>query len=92
MSELTEMTIISRRYLFGISSRSCRPSLEPFNFSFFEISGRGIDLDYCDVEWFDLEMNRDHSVIFKMDPSTAFQTLLLTMLAIPFLLRDSCPQ
>ena len=23
----------------------------------------GIDLDYCDIEWFPLEMNRDHSVI-----------------------------
>ena len=25
----------------------------------------GIDLDYCDIEWFPLEMNRDHSVIFE---------------------------
>ena len=31
-----------------------------FNFSFFGISGWGIDLDYCDIEWFALEMNRDH--------------------------------
>ena len=29
-------------------------------------SGWGIDLDYCDIEWFALEMNRDHSVIFKI--------------------------
>ena len=28
--------------------------------------GWGIDLDYCDTEWFALEMNRDHSVIFEM--------------------------
>ena len=28
----------------------------------------------------------------KLHPSTAFQTLLLTMMATPFLLRDSCPQ
>ena len=28
----------------------------------------------------------------RLHPSTAFQTLLLTMMAIPFLLRDSCPQ
>ena len=28
--------------------------------------GWGIDLDYCDIEWFALEMNRDHSVIFEM--------------------------
>ena len=28
----------------------------------------------------------------RLHPSTAFQTLLLTMMATPFLLRDSCPQ
>ena len=28
----------------------------------------------------------------RLYPSTAFQTLLLTMMATPFLLRDSCPQ
>ena len=26
----------------------------------------GIDLDYCDIEWFALEMNRDHSVSFEI--------------------------
>ena len=36
--------------------------------SFFSISGWGIDLDYCDVERFALEMNRDHSVIFEITP------------------------
>ena len=39
--------------------------IEPFNFSFFSITGWGIDLDYCDIEWFALETNRDHSVIFE---------------------------
>ena len=34
--------------------------------SFFKISDWGIDLDYCDIEWFALEMNRDHSVIFEI--------------------------
>ena len=24
--------------------------------------------DYCDIEWFALEMNRDHSVIFEIAP------------------------
>ena len=33
-------------------------------FNFFGISGRGIDLDYRDIEWFALETNRDCSVIF----------------------------
>ena len=40
--------------------------IEPLNFSFFSITGWGIDLDYCDVEWFALESNRDHSVIFEI--------------------------
>ena len=37
-----------------------------FNVSFFSITGQGIDLDYCDIEWFALETNRDHSVIFEI--------------------------
>ena len=39
---------------------------EPFNFSFFCITGRGIDLGYRDIEWFALETNRDHSVIYEI--------------------------
>ena len=61
--------------------------IELFNFSFFSITGQGIDLNYCDIEWLALETNRDHSVVFDI----AFQTLVLTMKATPFLLRDSCP-
>ena len=37
-------------------------------FSFFVISGWGIDLDYCDTEWFALEKDRDHSVVFGTAP------------------------
>ena len=37
-----------------------------FNFNFFSIAGWDIDLDYCDIEWFALEMNRDHSVVFEI--------------------------
>ena len=40
--------------------------MEPFNFSFFSITGRGINLDYRDIERFALETNRDHSVIFEI--------------------------
>ena len=25
-----------------------------------------MDLDYCDIAWFSLEMNRDHSVVFEI--------------------------
>ena len=27
-----------------------------------------LDLDYCDIEWFALEMNRGHSVVFEIAP------------------------
>ena len=32
----------------------------------FQCYFRGIDLDYSDIEWFALETNRDHSVIFEI--------------------------
>ena len=55
----------------------------------------GIDLDYYDIEWFALETNRDHSVVFEIASKYCISfllTLLLTIMANPFLLRDSCPQ
>ena len=39
---------------------------ELFIFSFFSITGRGIDLDYRNIEWFALEVNWDHSVVFEI--------------------------
>ena len=53
--------------------------LEPFNFSFFSVTGWGIDLDYHDIEWFALEMNRDHSVIFEIESKYGISDSLLTM-------------
>ena len=35
-------------------------------FSFFSVTGWGIDLENCDIEWFALETNRDHSVILEI--------------------------
>ena len=32
----------------------------------FQLTARNIDLDYCDIEWFALETNRDHSVDFEI--------------------------
>ena len=46
--------------------------MEPFNFSFFSITGWGIDLDNHNVEWFSWEMNRDHSVIFETASKSLF--------------------
>ena len=36
-------------------------------------------------------MNLGYSVLLRLNPSIAVQTLLLTMRTTPFLLRDSCP-
>ena len=40
----------------------------PSNFNFFSVCGWGIDLGYCDIEWFALETNQDHSVTFQIAP------------------------
>ena len=36
--------------------------------SFLSVTSWGIDLNYCDIEWFALETNRNHSVIFEIAP------------------------
>ena len=38
---------------------------------------QGIDLDYPDVEWFALETNRDHSVIFEISPKNCISYSLV---------------
>ena len=52
----------------------------------------GTGLDYHDVEWFALEMNRDHLVIFEIASKYCILDFFLTIMATPILLRDSCPQ
>ena len=42
---------------------------KPFNFSFFIVTCWGIDLDYCDIERFAMEMNRDDSIVFQIASS-----------------------
>ena len=66
--------------------------MEPFNFSFFSITDWDIDLDSCDIEWFALEMNRDHSVVFEIASKFCILDSYVDYMAIPFLLRDSSPQ
>ena len=57
---------MNRTSFLGVNSkRSYKVFIEPFDFSFFSITGQVIDLDYCDFEWFALETNRDHSVIIE---------------------------
>ena len=46
------------------------------------------DLDYHDIEWLALEMDRDHSVVFEIASKYCISdSFLLTMMATPFLLR-----
>ena len=40
--------------------------MESFNLIFFSVTCWGIDLDYSGIEWFALETNRDHSVVFEI--------------------------
>ena len=40
--------------------------IEPFTFSFFSVTGWGIDLDHCDIEWLALETNKNHLVVFEI--------------------------
>ena len=46
--------------MWGISSQS------PLQRTVQPLLQQGIDLDYCDIEWFALETNRDHSVVFEI--------------------------
>ena len=41
-------------------------SVEPLNVNFFGVTGWDVGLDYHDIEWFALQTNRDHSVVFEM--------------------------
>ena len=61
---------MKRTSFLGVSSRRLELTelelTEPFSFSFFSITGQGTNLDYCDIEWFALETNRDHPVVFEI--------------------------
>ena len=70
--------MMKKTSLFGISFRRFgRVFTEPVNLSFFSISGWDIDLDYGDVEWFALEMNQEHSVVFSVVPKYCILDSLL---------------
>ena len=61
------MGFSSQEYWSGSPVPNKELDIEPFNFSFFSVTGWGIDLDYCDIEWFVLERNRAYQ---KLDQST----------------------
>ena len=74
---------------WGIVLESLVDHHKPVNISFFSISGWGVDLDFCDIELF--EPTGLFLLFLRLHTSTAFQTLLLTIRATTFLLRDFCP-
>ena len=53
---------------FGVSSRRSYRSSQSHSTSTSSALLWGIDLDYCDIELFALEMIRNHSVIFEIAP------------------------
>ena len=59
--------IMKRTSFLGVSSkRSCRSSKNCSTSASLALLVGGIDFDYCGIEWFALETNRDHSVIFEI--------------------------
>ena len=61
------------------------------NVSFFTITGLGINLDYCDTEWFALETNRDLSLIFQIAPKCCLSDSFVDYEGYSISSRDSCP-
>ena len=66
--------VMKRTSYFGVSSERCFRSS---HFSFFSISSWGIDLDYCDVEWFALETSWGYFVIFERAPKYCISDTLI---------------
>ena len=52
----------------------------------------GIDLDYCGIELFALETNRDHSVVFEIASKYHISDSFVDYDGYSTLLRDSCLQ
>ena len=84
----------------GVSSKGLHRTvlkvfIELFKFSFFSVTCWGIGLDYCDIGWFALEMNRDYSVFFEIASKYCILDSFVDhdgFSISPFLLRDSCPK
>ena len=80
-------------YFFGVSARrSCRSSQNrPTSTSSALLVGAQT---WITIILYGLSWKRTEIILsfLRLHPSTAFQTLLLTMMTTPFLLRDSCPQ
>ena len=61
-------------------------------FSFFSISGWGIDLIYYNIVWFALEMNQNHSIIFEIASKYCISDSFVEYEGYSISSKDSCPQ
>ena len=57
---------MKRTSFLDVSSKFLQVFIDPFNFSFFRVTGWGVDLDSHDIEWFALETNRDHFIVLEI--------------------------
>ena len=56
----------------------------------FSITGWGIDLDYRNIEWFALETNRDHSIVFEIASKYCISDSFVDYDSYSISSRDSC--
>ena len=57
---------MKRTYIWVLVLKGLVGLQETFQLQLLQCYWLGIDLDNCDIEWFALEMNRDHSVVFEI--------------------------
>ena len=57
---------MKRTSVWGVSSRSLVGLHRTIQLQLLQHYWSGINLDYCDIEWFALETNRDHCVIIEI--------------------------
>ena len=57
---------MKRTSLLGVSSEVLVGLHRTIQLQLLQHYWSGIDLDYYDIEWFALETNRDHSVVFEV--------------------------
>ena len=60
---------MKRTSFLGVSSEGLVCLYRTVQLQLFQHYGWGIELDYCDIEWFALAMNKDHSFIFDIVPN-----------------------
>ena len=56
------------------------------------VTGWSIGLDHCDIEWFALEMNRDHSVNFEIASKYCISNSFVDYDGYSISSKGSCPQ